>query len=86
MVGSLIWHIYSTGPREMIDDSDWEKVRGWKESSIVSVSLDAGLRPAEVRNAPTRWIDLPDWSAEDFVLGVPQFFTEAAAYIDQSSA
>lgn len=30
---------------------------GWKIASLVQVSLDAGLRPAEVSNATTEWVD-----------------------------
>lgn len=38
---------------------DWEKVDGWKITSLVWASLDAGLRPVEVGRAKTHWVD-PD--------------------------
>ena len=36
---------------------DREEVNGWEITSLVWVSLDAGLRPVEVRNAVTDWVD-----------------------------
>ena len=45
-------------PRDAIEDDDWERVEGWKEPSLVSVSLDAGLRPVEVGRATTQWVDI----------------------------
>ncbi|MFC6755892.1 MULTISPECIES: tyrosine-type recombinase/integrase [Haloarcula] len=37
---------------------DWEKVDGWKITSMVWTSLDAGLRPIEVGRAKTTWVDI----------------------------
>lgn len=54
-------------PRDTIDDSDWKTVDGWKEPSLVSTSLDAGLRPVEVRSASVRWVDL-----QNGVLRIPK--------------
>jgi len=53
--------------RGAIDADDWEQVEGWKVPSLVSVSLDAGLRPDEVRRASTRWVDL-----QNGVLRIPK--------------
>jgi integrase len=36
---------------------DWDRVDGWEITSLVWTSLDAGLRPAEVANATTEWVD-----------------------------
>jgi integrase len=36
---------------------DWDEVNGWEITSLVWSSLDAGLRPNEVRNARTAWVD-----------------------------
>lgn len=36
---------------------DWDEVNGWEVTSLVWTSLDTGLRPHEVRNAQTQWVD-----------------------------
>lgn len=36
---------------------DWERVDSWEITSLVWTSLDAGLRPDEVSNASTKWVD-----------------------------
>ena len=54
-------------PQDAIDADDWEQVEGWRVPSLVSVSLDAGLRPDEVRRAPTRWVDV-----QNGVLRIPK--------------
>ena len=54
-------------PRDAIDADDWEQVEGWKVPSLVSVNLDAGLRPDEVRRASTRWVDV-----QNGVLRIPK--------------
>jgi len=46
---------------------DWDEVEGWEITSLVWTSLDTGLRPNEVRNASTRWID-----TENGVLRIPK--------------
>jgi integrase len=40
-----------------VTPDDWKEVNGWEITSLVWVSLDAGLRPVEVRNAVTDWVD-----------------------------
>lgn len=37
--------------------ADWERANGWKFTSLVWTSLDAGLRPVEVERATTAWVD-----------------------------
>ena len=44
-------------PVDEISKADWTEVNGWKETSLVHVSLDAGLRPIEVGNARVSWFD-----------------------------
>lgn len=45
-------------PKSEVTPDDWERANGWKIPSLVSVSLDAGLRPVEVKRAVTSWVDL----------------------------
>lgn len=40
-----------------IGKSDWDELTGWKETSIIHTSLDAGFRPVEVARARTSWFD-----------------------------
>ena len=40
-----------------VSQKDWEEIDGWKVTSLVWVSLDAGLRPDEVKNAVVQWAD-----------------------------
>lgn len=55
------WRLYvSNALGKDYDDvtpEDWEQVDAWEVTSLVWVSLDAGLRPHEVRNARTEWVD-----------------------------
>jgi len=44
-------------PIDDVTPDDWNCIDGWKITSIVWVSLDAGLRPVEVGRAKTTWID-----------------------------
>jgi len=44
-------------PVDEVGPSDWEKVDGWKITSLIWTSLDAGLRPIEVGRARTSWVD-----------------------------
>ncbi|QFU81676.1 tyrosine-type recombinase/integrase [Natronorubrum aibiense] len=53
-------------PLEEVSPDDWERVNGWKLTSIVWTSLDAGLRPAEVGRAKVSWVD-----TENEVLRIP---------------
>jgi integrase len=45
-------------PLEEVTIDDWKRVNGWKYTSMVWVSLDAGLRPAEVGSASVSWVDI----------------------------
>ena len=44
-------------PKEAVEPSDWEQANDWKVPSLVWTSLDAGLRPIEVKRASVRWVD-----------------------------
>jgi integrase len=44
-------------PYEDVTRDDWDDVDGWEITSLVWTSLDAGLRPDEVSNATTSWVD-----------------------------
>ena len=46
---------------------DWEKIEGWKYTSMTWTSLDCGLRPIEVERARIQWIDL-----QNEVLRIPK--------------
>lgn len=54
-------------PKSEISQEDWEKAHSWKIPSLVSTTLDAGLRPIEVENAAVSWID-----TENSVLRIPK--------------
>jgi integrase len=41
-----------------VGDDEWERANSWLVPSLVWVSLDAGLRPVEVRRATTGWVDV----------------------------
>jgi len=44
-------------PVEAVSRDDWNGLTSWKFTSLVWTSLDAGLRPIEVNQASTEWID-----------------------------
>ena len=44
-------------PKESVTPADWDRVNGWKFTSLVWTSLDAGLRPHEVEHARVSWVD-----------------------------
>lgn len=54
-------------PVENIGIDDWGDIGSWKFTSLVWVSLDAGLRPTEVARAKTTWVD-----TENSVLRIPK--------------
>ncbi|UHH24187.1 site-specific integrase [Halobacterium noricense] len=54
-------------PIDDVTTEDWDDIDGWKVTSIVWTSLDAGLRPVEVARARTSWVD----TAND-VLRIPR--------------
>jgi integrase len=45
-------------PKEEITDADWRLANNWRIPSLVLASLDAALRPVEVRRARVSWLDL----------------------------
>lgn len=47
-------------PKSEVAPSDWDRANGWKVPSLVSTSLDTGLRPIEVERAKTYWVDVPN--------------------------
>jgi len=54
-------------PIENVTEEDWDDIDGWKITSIVWTSLDAGLRPVEVGRARTSWVD-----TDNDVLRIPR--------------
>lgn len=54
-------------PIRDVGKADWSELTGWKETSLIHTSLDAGLRPVEVRRARTDWVDL-----DNDVLRIPK--------------
>ncbi|MWG33891.1 tyrosine-type recombinase/integrase [Halomarina oriensis] len=44
-------------PFTSVRQEDWNRVGGWKITSLVWTSLDAGLRPVEVGRAKVSWVD-----------------------------
>lgn len=45
-------------PLEEITLADWDRLNGWKYTTMIWTSLDAGLRPIEVERAKTSWVDV----------------------------
>lgn len=45
-------------PKETVSPDDWNRANNWKIPSLVWVSLDAGLRPVEVKRAVISWVDV----------------------------
>jgi len=54
-------------PKSAVSPDDWDRANDWKIPSLVWVSLDAGLRPAEVERATVQWVDL-----DNGVLRIPK--------------
>ena len=50
-----------------VTPEDWDRVGGWKFTSLVWTSLDAGLRPVEVARAKASWVD-----TDNEVLRIPK--------------
>jgi len=44
--------------KDEITPEHWDRANGWKIPSLVWTSLDAGLRPIEVKRAVTSWVDV----------------------------
>jgi site-specific recombinase XerD len=53
-------------PKAEITPEDWRRANSWKIPSLVSTSLDAGLRPVEVNHASIGWVD-----TDNCVLRIP---------------
>jgi site-specific recombinase XerD len=53
-------------PKSEISPSDWDRANSWKIPSLVWTSLDAGLRPVEVKRASLDWLDI-----DNSVLRIP---------------
>ena len=54
-------------PKKDVGPEDWERCNDWKIPSLVWTSLDAGLRPIEVKRAKVSWIDV-----DNRVLRIPK--------------
>lgn len=54
-------------PKSNVAPDDFKRANGWKFPSLVWVSLDAGLRPIEVKRSNLRWIDI-----ENKMLRIPK--------------
>lgn len=54
-------------PSDEVSPDEWDKVEGWKVTSLIWTALDAGLRPVEVGNARVSWVD-----TENEVLRIPK--------------
>ncbi|PGF14515.1 integrase [Natrinema sp. CBA1119] len=54
-------------PMNEVSKDDWDRTNGFKYSSIVHTSFDAGLRPIEVGRAKTYWVDV-----ENAALRIPE--------------
>jgi len=54
-------------PKDEVTEADWERANSWKIPSLVGTSLDAGLRPIEVKRARTSWVDI-----DNEVLRIPR--------------
>lgn len=54
-------------PKSEVGSEDWDRANGWKFTSLVWTSLDAGLRPVEVERAQTTWVDV-----ENQLLRIPR--------------
>lgn len=63
-------------PKSDVVPKDWNKMNGWKFTSLVWVSLDAGLRPIEVERANLGWCD-----TDNGVLRIPE---DESAKVDEN--
>jgi len=54
-------------PKDEVSRSDFERANSWKYPSLVWTSLDAGLRPVEVKRSSVEWVDV-----ENRVLRIPK--------------
>jgi site-specific recombinase XerD len=44
-------------PKSEVKPADWDRANSWKIPSLVWASLDAGLRPIEVKRSRVGWVD-----------------------------
>lgn len=58
------WKVYLAQryekPKSKIGREEWEQASSWKVPSLVSVGLDAGLRPIEIERTRVSWVDVPN--------------------------
>jgi len=54
-------------PKSEITPDDWDRANSWKIPSMVWASMDAGLRPVEVKRASVSWVD-----TDNCVLRIPK--------------
>jgi site-specific recombinase XerD len=54
-------------PKSEVTQDDWKKANSWKIPSLVWTSMDAGLRPIEVKRASIPWVD-----TDNCVLRIPK--------------
>ena len=54
-------------PKDEVSRADFERANSWKYPSLVWTSLDAGLRPVEVKRSSIEWVDV-----ENRVLRIPK--------------
>jgi len=54
-------------PKAEVTEADWKRANSWKIPSLVGTSLDAALRPIEVKRARTTWVDI-----DNGVLRIPK--------------
>jgi site-specific recombinase XerD len=56
------WRLYLSRrfiiPLSEVTPEHWDRANGWKMPSLVWTSLDAGLRPVEVKRFTTEWLNL----------------------------
>jgi len=54
-------------PKSEVAPADWDRANSWKVPSLVWTSLDAGLRPIEVKQSTISWVDI-----DNEVLRIPK--------------
>lgn len=54
-------------PKSDVKPADWDRANGWKVPSLTWTSLDAGLRPIEVKRSTVSWVD-----TDNEVLRIPK--------------
>ncbi|QSG09558.1 XerD/XerC family integrase [Halapricum desulfuricans] len=54
-------------PKSEVTPNDWDRANSWKIPSLVWASMDAGLRPVEVKRSTLSWVDI-----DNRVLRIPK--------------